>query len=238
MYNIHIPVELNVDGLILIGINIEDAFYEKISRLDIPIIFVNRHHPSVNYVTTDFFAGGTMATKYLINLGHKKIGFVSSPIDHPPTLEILEGYKNALILEGIEVSDELIQIESTYGDIAGYRAAESLMRLPSPPTAIFVSSHTMVLGVLRYLREHNYKVPEDIAIVGFDDDKSFSLVEPPITVIKQRSYDIGVTCAQSLVSLIENNKSSITQITLSPELLIRKSCGGGDSRGSIGFTFS
>ncbi|MBC7320339.1 LacI family DNA-binding transcriptional regulator, partial [bacterium] len=125
LYNLDTPFNLTVDGLILISIDTYSPFSEKVHKLNIPTIFVNRQSPDVNYVTTDFFGGCITGINYLLDLGHKQIGFISGPLDHSPAIDRLNGYKMALISKGIQINDKLIFISSSYGDTAGYLAAES-----------------------------------------------------------------------------------------------------------------
>jgi len=225
LYNLSASFNLMVDGLILVSIDTDSYLSEKIYRLDIPTIFVNRQNSAVNYVTTDFLGGGMIGTKYLLDLGHDRIGFISGPLENIPAIDRLKGYKMALTSRNIKIDEELIIIVPFYNDRAGYSAIEFLMNLKNPPTAIFISSHNMALGVLQYLKEQGYKIPNDISILCFDDDRSFSITEPPLTVLRQNGYEIGLRTAQSIIRLVEGNASDRVQIVLPAELVVRGSCG-------------
>lgn len=226
LYNMNMPFELNTDGIIFVGVNIDDPFCQDVRRAPIPIVFANRRaaNSDINYVTTDFVGGGIIATRHLLELGHRHIAYISGPTEHPPQADRLRGYRMALDAAGVRVDDNLIVIEPAGGEQCGYHATEFLTTLSPPPTAIFVATQDMALGVLRCLKDKGWKIPDDISIVCFDDSKTFSEIDPPLTVIRQPSHEIGVRCAQMMVRLIEGGKVSDNQMLLPAELVVRKSC--------------
>ena len=107
-------------------------------------------------------------------------------------------------------------------------SCQELIKVKNPPTAIFVANNVMVMGTYQVLKENNIKIPEEIAVVGFDDPEWASLMEPPLTTVRQPSHSIGTMACQALLQRIikdERRRLSDEEIILRPKLIIRKSCG-------------
>jgi LacI family transcriptional regulator len=138
-------------------------------------------------------------------------------------LERLEGYRAALSDHEIPNRDELIT-EGDFWQPGGYAAAERLLDLPEPPTAIFASNDLSAFGAMEAIRERGLSIPEDISILGFDDIPQASIVYPKLTTIRQPLDQMGRVAAKMLLEHIENPERSLRRVTLSTHLIIRDSC--------------
>lgn len=160
--------------------------------------------------------------KHLISLGHKRIGMISCRNRFLSTMRREQGFRLAMEEAGIAFDEELV----VYGDYSfksGRRGAISLMELSERPTAIFAISDIMAIGVLRAARETGLSVPEDLAVVGFDNISFASMCEPMLTTISQPKYDLGCTAMELLLRKIRGELKEPVDIVLENELVIRES---------------
>ncbi len=175
-------------------------------------------------VLIDNKAGGKAAVQHLLDLGHTCIAAVMGPKDTPSTLERLAGYKQALTEANIEINKNLI-IRGDYRTVSGIEAMEKLLRLRHRPTAVFCFSDDMAIGAMNALREYDYRIPEDISVIGFDDISYAELMYPKLTTIRQPLEDIGRNCMQLLVEQLKGNRPEQKVIRLPFELVVRQSTG-------------
>lgn len=196
-----------------------------------PFISINRkiYDLDVHVVTVNNINGADAAIQHLINSGKRKIAiFLYPPAEISPRLERLEGYKKALLKNGIEINQSLIQI---VGEGKG-EVVESLKRLvnsKSIPDAIFSTNNMMTLEILEGIKNQGLNVPEDIALVGYDETIWAKHLYPPLTTVEQPAYEMGSLAAKKLIQLIEgaSEEEKIPKvISLEPSLIIRESCGG------------
>ncbi|HEX3074238.1 MAG TPA: substrate-binding domain-containing protein [Ignavibacteriales bacterium] len=135
-------------------------------------------------VLIDNISGGQTATQHLIDYGHTSIGFIGGDIEHPSINDRFLGYKMALEKAGIKFDPSLCVVDEDYpARENGYRAAKKLLK-SNKITAIFTCNDAMALGVMQYLKENNYRIPEDISLAGFDDVESDMFLDPPLTTVK------------------------------------------------------
>lgn len=175
-------------------------------------------------VTIDNQAGAKAAVQHLLDLGHTCIAAVMGPKDTPSTLDRLAGYKQALTDANIEINKNLI-IRGDYRTVSGIQAMEKLLRLRQRPTAVFCFSDDMAIGAMNALREYDYRIPEDISVIGFDDITYAELMYPKLTTIRQPLEDIGRNCMQVLLEQLKGNKPEQKVIELPFELVVRQSTG-------------
>jgi len=217
--------EKNVDGIIIAG-KIPFQLIDRIKQIKIPLVFVDYYPPVGDFpvVMIDNIKGGMLATQHLIELGHRNIGFVGGDLNHPSISDRLYGYKKALNIASIEVNSAYISTEEqSTTKQTGYSAAEKLFIKAPDVTAIFACNDAMALGILQYLKEHNYKVPEDISLIGFDDIESDLLVTPAISTIKVHKIELGMEAMKLLVNIVENNDLTSKKILIPVELIMRES---------------
>jgi DNA-binding LacI/PurR family transcriptional regulator len=179
-------------------------------------------HP-INTVHANDYLGAYEAVNHLLSLGHRRVGIVSGPPHFMGAMEErLRGARDALATYQLELDPALI----TYGDFtveSGYRAAVALLEATHRPTAIFAMNDRMGAGVMRRARENGLNLPTDLSLIGFDDVPLTTLIEPPLTTIRQPSYELGKVAAQKLFELINNDLEQFEPIVLPVELIIRGS---------------
>lgn len=175
-------------------------------------------------VMIDNKAGAKAAVDYLIELGHKKIAAVMGPSFTPSTQARLQGYKQAIVDAGLTVNEKYV-ITGDYGPESGIAAMEKLLKLKNRPTAVFCFSDDMAIGAINTLREYEYRIPEDMSVIGFDDITYAKLVSPKLTTIRQPLEDIGKTCMQVLLAQIKGKAPAQKYIELPFELVVRQSTG-------------
>jgi len=219
-------LERNVDGVILAG-KVPDGLIHYIKQIDIPILFID-YFPANggNYpaVLIDNIAGAKQAIKHLIKKGHNQIAFVGGDITHPSIQERFLGYKQALEEAKIPFDENLVIIDEDYpGDKNGYSALCKLQTRKSSFTAIFAANDAMAFGCMRCLKEKGVKVPDQIALVGFDDVDVAWQMEPQLTTMQVDKEDMGAIAVKSIVNMISTRKKSLGKILVPVELIIRNS---------------
>jgi LacI family transcriptional regulator len=182
-------------------------------------------HPTdtrVNYVDADNINGARQATRHLLRLGRTRIGLISGPQNMIAGVDRLTGHSQALHERGLAVEPELV-VSGGFSESGGYLAMQQM--LASRPDAIFAASDAMAMGALRALREAGLRVPEDVALVGFDDLPFAARAEPPLTTVRQPTHRMGAMTVETLIELMEQPASSPYHLILPTELVVRASCG-------------
>lgn len=177
---------------------------------------------NVDSVVVDNLAGAKAATQHLLDLGHRRIGFIAGISKVTTGKDRLRGYLEALREAGLHRNDELIQ-DGSFLQAGGYTAMSNLLDLPVPPTAIVSSNNLMSLGALQALQERCVKIPADMAIVGFDDMPWAMCLQPPLTVVAQPTYEIGRQAALLLLERFENPATPARSLVLDTQLIVRAS---------------
>lgn len=219
---------LIVDGLILDTVTSSDKeFLDELESLNIPFVII---HPTdldksdnYNYVTIDDFHGAKKAVSYLIELGHKNIGCIIGD-SFTEAKDRYDGYKSAL--EEAELlcpSKSLYLAKNLTAYSVGYKYATELIKENDSLTAIFCESDEIALGAITALTKAGKSIPEDISIIGYDDNYAASLAMPSITTIHQPIDKIAKTAVEMLVNRIEDKEHTSAHITLETELIIRNS---------------
>ncbi len=215
-----------LDGVIVASATSDDPLIPRLLNDSIPFVLIGRHLDArVTYVDVDNLGGARMATEHLIRLGHKRIATVTGPLGMLSAQDRLAGYKRALEAHGLPVDPSLI-VEGDYREGGGMAAAHRLLGVS--PTAIFVASDVMAVGVLKALRQEGVEVPGDIALTSFDDLPVATAVQPALTTVRQPIDDLGRTAVQLLLDLINRppDSTSVPQrLVLPTELVVRGSCG-------------
>jgi LacI family transcriptional regulator len=177
-------IGLDVDGLIWAPAVPAQALLDHLRSQHIPTVSIVRRVPgdSIDTVVFEDFKGSCAAMQHLLDLGHRRIGYISSDVSHSSNNARWQGYQTSLRQANLPVEQELIKLgaaRSTWGEVATL----DLLRLPSPPTAFYVASNPMMPGVLKTLRQYGLAIPGDISLICFDDLDWFSFSVPPITAI-------------------------------------------------------
>jgi len=215
-----------LDGVIVASTPLNDPLIPNLLRDQIPFISVGRYPDErVHYVDVDNIGGARMAVEHLIRLGHRRIATITGPLDMIAGQDRLTGYRQALEAHGIPVEEELI-VEGEFTESSGMAGMQRL--LPASPSAVFVASDMMAIGALKALRQAGRQVPQEIALVSFDDIPIASAIDPPLTTVRQPIERMGSMAVEVLLSVLETSReeeASAQRIILPTELIIRASCG-------------
>ena len=211
-----------VDGFILMTSTRKQTHVKVLLEIGAPFIIWGVPQPKQNYcsVTGDNVAGVRLATEHLISLGRQKIGFIGGPSYELEVQHRLAGHEDALNKAGREIEQTLIE----YGDFSNTSGADAINRLlkKSPEVdAVFVNSDLMAIAAMDAIREKGRRIPEDIAVVGYDDLSIAEHSNPPLTTIRQNIPLAGKLLAQNLVEYIQSNM--VTNVSIPVELIVRKS---------------
>jgi LacI family transcriptional regulator len=220
-----------VDGIIFTSAHMGDINILALAEEGFPIILVNRrtYHPvvreKVDYVGVDNIRGGFLAVEHLIRLGHKRIGVIGGSSESSVGFERLEGGKKALAAYGLDViSDYFLEGDFLRG--SGYAGGKKFLEMREPPTAIFATNDYMALGAYQAIIEEGVRIPEEIALVGFNDIEFASMKGIELTTIGQKKYEMGTLAVKTLLERVEGTRvESPKEFILEPELIIRKTCG-------------
>lgn len=228
---IQILLERRVDGLILGSARLREPEVEALARGGFPVVLVNRRLRSsrVDCVVVDNHGGARQLVEYLIRLGHRRIAHIRGPLQFSTGYDRFRGYRDALRAQGLPYDPRLVVVGAfRYAD--GRAAARRLLAGPVRPTAIFAANDLLALGALEALAEAGVRVPEEMAVVGFDDVEPSSYRAIGLTTMSQRIADMARLAVDLLVERIERGRRDPRQIVLPPHLVVRGSCGGPPGR--------
>ncbi|QYJ16293.1 HTH-type transcriptional repressor PurR [Rubrobacter xylanophilus DSM 9941] len=215
-----------VDGLLLrVANDIRGEHLDVLERAGVPYVLIKRHIPGrrMNCVISDDVTGARIATAHLLELGHRRIGFVCGKPHLMLNRERLAGYRKALEEYGVGFDEGLVRHEDHFTTEMGYRAVRSLLERPPRPSAVFVASDTMALGGYEAVWDLGLRIPEDVSIVGYDDIQAASALQPPLTTVRTSYYDFGRLAAQLLLDLIEGREVAPQRRVIHPTLVLRGS---------------
>ena len=216
----------DVDGVIVPPVGAEDSAIEELLDSGIAVVCVDRRLPGtrVDTILSDNRKGAYQAVSHLIDLGHERIGFIGG-IPHISTLtERRAGYERALRDHDLPVDPALI-MEGDDRREQGKIFTNELLSLAAPPTALFTGNNLTTLGALAALNERGVEVPDEMALVGYDDVPWPMALNPPPTVVDQPGYEMGRRAAEILLGRLQAPDRSPTTVTLQPKLIVRRSCG-------------
>ena len=243
---LHNPMESNVDGLLNllsarrvdgiiwavhdIGNNRTWIAPERLNRLP-PIVFLTMHpHPGVTIVNTDNYLGAQMATQHLLELGRCSIGLISGPLVWWEARERMRGWRDCLQKAGREASDNLV-VSGDWRASSGEAGLIALLEARPEIDAVFVSNDDMALGVLRAAHRLGKRVPEDLAVVGYDNMPTAPYFWPALTSVRPRFLEMGKLAVQTLHGMVEakrlGREMPMPEVhKLAPELIVRESTVG------------
>ncbi len=213
-----------VDGLIILGILTDDPYIEELKADFIPTVFLDYPLLSkkVSYVESDNIKGCMLAIDYLVSQGHRRIAFINGHELAAVSSVRLKGYMEGLKKHNIEFDPEITEI-GDYTERSGYFAARNLFLKEKNITAIFAASDLMAIGAIRGLNDIGLKVPDDVAVVGYDDILLAEYFQPRLTTIRQHKFELGFQAAAELHSIMENPNHEPKARTIKVELIIRDS---------------
>jgi LacI family transcriptional regulator len=207
-----------IDGAVLVTPTIVDAASE------VPVVAVDPHRGRTGTPTVDSdnLNGARIATQHLLDLGHRRIGFVAGRSDLESSRLREKGYRKALGSAGIAIDPELMEVGG-YEQELSETAAHALLTLPQPPSAIFAANDLSAIGVLAVARSLGLKIPADLSVVGFDNVPESVLADPPLTTVNQPIQEMGQRAVELLLSLLARQTIATEHLTLPTSLVVRQS---------------
>ncbi len=177
---------------------------------------------SADFIQADHEQGAYQATRYLLELGHRRIACVAGPKDLLTSSDRVAGYLRALQEAGVSYRAEWLH-NSDFTSEGGYRAFSQLLALPEPPSAIFVSNDLMAIGGLCAAAGMGVQIPQQLSVIGYDDIALASFANPPLTTIAQPKHEIGYLTAQTLVARLNQPQAPQRREKLATRLVLRAS---------------
>jgi len=224
-------IDHQVDGIIWaapeVGSN-RDWIKDVIDEIHVPIVFLTTHRRNdISIVTIDNYSGGTMATEHLLSLGRKHIGHIAGPLDWWESRQRHLGWQDILLSAGIKPEPYMFT-EGNWSSKSGKIAFNQLLSSYSKMDAIFVGNDQMALSVLQTACEEGIRIPDDLAVIGFDNIPEAEFFCPSLTTIFQNQHELGLIAVQVLVRQVEERKlenriAEPMYLAIQPELVIRRS---------------
>jgi LacI family transcriptional regulator len=214
-----------VDGVILVPTGHSGLNLNRLLEQRVPVVLADRDVPGimVSRVACDNQHGAYMATRHLLELGHRHIGVIGTPTYSEPMVQRLNGVKQAFADFKLDYNPELLVTGSLQQDEMGYTTALDMLRQPTPPTAIFALTDVIAAGVLHATAELGVSVPRDLSVVGFDNIPLAMYTIPELTTVAQPIYKMGETAAQMLLRLMIDEDTSLLKQQLETQLVLRRS---------------
>ncbi|OCL25738.1 LacI family transcriptional regulator [Orenia metallireducens] len=213
-----------IAGIIFLGDGLANNKIINLGLSGYPIVLANRLVEEVMLpsVIIDNNTGAFEATKHLLEKGHKRIALINGPKDNLVSQNRLQGYRQALKEYSLDYDPKLI-VNKDWSRECGYQGFLELLDLEEPPTAIFAANDLIAVGVIDAIKMGGYLIPEEIAVVGFEDTIVTSIIEPSLTTVAQPMYELGANSAKKLFSLIEDEDIKENIEILTSKLIVRKS---------------
>src|SRR5687767_3565689 len=188
-----------IEGIILASALMDDPIFEALVKRDLPFVLVGRHpdNAGISYVDVDNRRSAREIVMHLLRLGHERVATITGPKNMVAGEDRFQGYLDALRDRRIEQNPDFI-IEGDFTEDGGYSAIQQLLLRTPNLDAVFVASDAMAVGALRALREAGKRVPEDIAVAGFDDLPFSARTDPPLTTVRQPIQQMGATAVEVL----------------------------------------
>lgn len=215
-----------VDGILLVG-NLKFAQYENyLSSLSIPLVLLDRRMEDAPYSTVlvDNELGAFMAVDHLIKQGRRHIAILRGKPESPTSMERVKGAMKGLTDHGYSLEENLI-LTGYFTFEGGYQGIERLIDSGQSFDAVFAANDMMAIGAMECLEKHGRCVPDDVAVVGFDDIRMAAWHKPSLTTIKQPVYEMGQVAVKIIVEHITGSNTNCTDQILKPELIVRQSSG-------------
>lgn len=216
----------SIDGLIGAPSQERDPHIMKVIENGYIVVCIDRGlvDADVDVVKVNNEAGVFAAVEHLISLGHRRIAHITGHPDIPTTAERLAGYNRAMVEHGLRVDPALVKASNSDFP-SGATLMRELLGIENAPTAVFTANNLITLGALETIHERRLNIPEDISIIGFDDMRWSTSLNPPLTAVRQSGYEIGRLAAERLIARIAHPKQASATLVLETDLVLRKSVG-------------
>ena len=225
-------------GLLLASTPLTKNHVEALKRSGQPVVLVDSFHAEFDSVSIDNEQGGYLATRYLVDQGYRRIGMIAAHPTSVPSIQRRVGYEKALLEAGMEVCEDRIVVSSDrafdgYTEQAGGIGMQALLRRKPRPDAVFVVSDMQALGALQAAGEAGLRVPEDIAVIGFDDIVVSKYVG--LSTLRQPMYEMGKLAVEKLLLRIQHPDHPTSHTVFAPRLISRQTTRGSSSISSAPF---
>lgn len=217
--------ERMVDGAIILSSSINNNILEELSKKEFPIVVLDRkiENDKISQILVDDKDAAYNVVKHFYSLGYKDVGFISGPKDSYDSERRFEGFK--LGVKEFKMNFKRSwYADGEFNEYKAYNVMTELIEKKDLPRAFFIANDEMAAGAILALKEHNIRVPEDIAIVGFDDIQLARHITPALTTVRRPAYDLGIMAAHTLFNQLKGKQGS-RNIILSTALVVRESCG-------------
>lgn len=232
--NVNLLLQKQVKGILIASIDDTGHVLRQIIDKSVPVVAMEQDvDADCNRTGFNFFAGGALAARHLMDCGHRELAFVSSPLKRSSRKKVLAGYRQALAERDLTMKEEHLYIESYENDddelydfMVGKRAAEHFLSLDNPPRAVFCINDIAAIGLIRQLQVRQVAVPREISVVGFDNIPFSQMITPSLTTIDQSTYDLGRLSAELLFNHIlagDQISPANVSLQLEPKLVVRES---------------
>ena len=218
-----------IDGLIVLNTRSDDSQLPELIRRNFPVVLLGfpewaKLGDRAGAIWTDGRAAGRIATQHLINLGHSRVAHITfSPEYYHATQDRHLGWQDALLAAGL--SDVGLLEYGNYSAESGFMAMRKLLKRRRRPTALFAGNDTIAMGAMAAIHQHGLRIPEDIAVVGYDDIPTAPFMVPPLSTMRVSALEHGQQAVQTLNELLQGERPSVLVKTLETPLVVRESCG-------------
>ena len=216
-----------VDGMIIMSPDLEAPTTLQTLQGNFPVVLLNggADAESFDTITIENHEGARRMVRHLVARGHTRIAMIGGPERNYDAAERLRGYRTALGESGIALDPSLF-LQGDFSELSGHRAASELVGLDTRPTAIFAANDSMAIGALSALHERGIRVPDEVAVAGFDDIPLARYMNPPLSTVHVDSSELGERAAALLLASLHKGARAKQQLQLTTTLVIRASCGG------------
>jgi len=223
--NIEFLISRNCDALIMHVEAVSDEYLLQLSKTDTPFILLNRYVKglSENCITLNNIHGGYLATKALMDMGHKDIAYISGPLWKTDASDRLDGHKKALTEYGISYNEDLLY-EGDFHEESGIKGLDNFLLKKQKFTALVCANDEMASGAMVQARESDIHVPDDLSIIGYDDIDVAYYLHPKLTTIRYPVDEMGHMAARWVIKNVYNKDINDIKHTFEPKLIVRNSC--------------
>ena len=216
--------ENHVDGILLSGPRQDDAALMHLYARNVPIMLMGQlPETDIPFVDVNARAGAELAVSHLIEHGHQHIGMITNaPLDYTSAQQRRDGYLKALKKAGLPVQKALIKV-GNYTPASGFDAMKALLQVTPRVTAVFVASDVVAMGAILAIKEAGLRIPQDIAVVGFDDIPLAEFYDPPLTTIHLPAFGLGWAGGERLIRIIQGEGLNDASLLLESKLITRQS---------------
>ena len=212
-----------VDGLVLVGVNVDSTTLAQLRTRGLRIAVVQEDlGGDVPTFTVDNYGGAQTLARHLVGHGYRRIAFITGSDNTPDSADRLRALRDVLDQHSLALPDHYVE-RGDYLRGSGYAAMSRLLDQAEHPDAVFAANDQMAADALRAIHERGRRVPQDIAVVGFDDIALASYTEPPLTTVRQPAYQLGRLAVEALIGCPAG--APARRVVLAPEMIVRDSCG-------------